>query len=142
MSFLFIIVGKFDNPIFRLDNGKRSESSRHVQEFIIHSSLDVVDELVWKKPEMYLKAIDRIGDNSISSFVTASSKNHLYRTPHVNLTMPDVRFMLLHDFKGEDAIKAFFVEVYELYMKVRASSHVLGFISRRKGPSQPILQAK
>ena len=73
MSYLFVIVGKNDNPLFRLDNGKKSESSKHLHEFIIHSSLDVVDELVWKKYDMYFKTIDRLGENYISSFVTASS---------------------------------------------------------------------
>lgn len=75
MSYLFIIVGKNDNPLFRLDtNSHKSDTLRHNQEFIIHSALDIVDEIVWKKSDMYLKSIDKFGDSTISTFVTASSK--------------------------------------------------------------------
>ena len=75
MSYLFVVVGKHDNPLFRLDNSaQKTDNSRHLQEFIIHSSLDLVDELVWRKTDMYFKNVDRFGDSSISAFVTASSK--------------------------------------------------------------------
>ena len=74
MSFLFLIVGKNDNPIFRLDSSQRADTARHLQEFIIHSSLDVIDEIVWKKSDMYFRSVDRFGDSTISAFITASSK--------------------------------------------------------------------
>lgn len=31
---------------------------------------------------------------------------------------PETRFMMVHDTKNEDAIKSFFQEVYELFIKV------------------------
>ena len=37
----------------------------------------------------------------------------------VSLIEVDTRFLLFHDSKNEDAIKNFFYEVYELYVKVR-----------------------
>jgi Sedlin, N-terminal conserved region len=31
----------------------------------------------------------------------------------------DMKFVLLHDAKGDDSVKIFFLEVWELYVKVR-----------------------
>jgi hypothetical protein len=64
---LFVIVGKNDNLIYQAEftaNQKVSihfkllvqlvqkEAPTHLSQFILHSSLDVVDELVWKNPAM------------------------------------------------------------------------------------------
>eukprot|EP01102_Stenamoeba_stenopodia_P015533 TRINITY_DN5307_c0_g1_i1.p1 TRINITY_DN5307_c0_g1~~TRINITY_DN5307_c0_g1_i1.p1 ORF type:complete len:138 (-),score=36.17 TRINITY_DN5307_c0_g1_i1:76-489(-) len=102
-NFYFIIVGKNDNPIYQTEHYlQKKENTAQLAQFIIHSSLDVVDEIVWKNSAMYLKVVDRYLDQFVSAFVTAGN----------------VRFMLLHDFRNEDGIKAFFSDVYELYMKI------------------------
>ena len=33
--------------------------------------------------------------------------------------LADMRFLLLHDGRGEEQVKSFFTEVHELYLKVR-----------------------
>jgi len=101
----FIIVGKRDNPLFEVTfvGGKREIAQQPETQFAIHAALDLVDEHVWKNPQMYLKVVDKFNDKYfISSFVTAGHE----------------RFMMLHTTKNDDGIKNFFQEVYELYIKV------------------------
>ncbi|KAL6050878.1 Trafficking protein particle complex subunit 2 [Balamuthia mandrillaris] len=105
-NYVFIIVGKRDNPIYEVEfftSSLKKETAEPRAQFIIHAALDLVDEVVWKNQQMYLKVVDKFNDTySISAFVTAGH----------------VRFMMLHDTKNEDGIKYFFHEVYELYLKV------------------------
>lgn len=42
------------------------------------------------------------------------------RVPDVDIT--DMKFVLLHDAKGDDGVKNFFQEVWELYVKVSYTS--------------------
>ncbi|KAI8642347.1 trafficking protein particle complex subunit 2 protein TRAPPC2P1-like protein [Parasitella parasitica] len=108
-NYYFAIVGATDNPIYETEIVPSSRSSafqrddhKHLNQFIIHAALDVVEEYQWNTTAMYLKSIDRFNEFFVSCFVTAGS----------------VKFMLLHDQKSEDSIKQFFTEVYELYVKV------------------------
>lgn len=83
----------------------RREESAHVDEFVLHAALDLVDELMWTTPAMALKVVDRFNDQLVSAFVTASG----------------VKFLLLHETRNDDTVKAFFHEVHELYVKVRGA---------------------
>ncbi|CEG76935.1 hypothetical protein RMATCC62417_11760 [Rhizopus microsporus] len=113
-NYYFVIVGATDNPIYEseiipssrssafIDSSRQKEDHKHLNQFIIHAALDVVEEYQWNVQAMYLKSIDRFNEYYVSCFVTAGN----------------VKFMLLHDQKSEDSIKSFFTEVYELYIKI------------------------
>jgi len=101
--FVLVIVGKGDIPLYEADlspPGKR-EDPPHLDQFIIHTAMDVVDELVWQTNAMYLKAVDKFTEFQVSTYVTAGH----------------IRFMLLHKQRNEDRIRNFFVELHEVYLK-------------------------
>lgn len=62
MSYYFCIVGTKDNPLFELEFGtskqggdgvaRFSAEARRMNPFIVHSSLDIVDEMQWYSNQM------------------------------------------------------------------------------------------
>ncbi|KAI9852251.1 MAG: TRAPP subunit [Thelocarpon superellum] len=90
MSYYFAIVGTKDNPLFEHEFGTSKqggdgiarfpEAARHMNQFIVHSSLDMVEEIQWAAGAMYLKVVDRFYNNYISCFLTGGN----------------VKFLLLH----------------------------------------------
>uniref|UniRef100_A0A1I7XCT4 Trafficking protein particle complex subunit 2 n=1 Tax=Heterorhabditis bacteriophora TaxID=37862 RepID=A0A1I7XCT4_HETBA len=65
-EFYFVIVGHNDQPIFELDfpvgdrKKKKSRAEliyRHLNQFIAHAALDIVDEHTLVNNQMYLKVI-------------------------------------------------------------------------------------
>jgi hypothetical protein len=62
MSFYFAIIGTQDNPIFEHEFGtskqggdgvaKFPDQARHMNQFIVHSSLDIVEEVQWGNGQM------------------------------------------------------------------------------------------
>ncbi|KAI9917981.1 hypothetical protein PsorP6_012878 [Peronosclerospora sorghi] len=100
---MFVVVGSKE-PLYKMEMRARREESAHVDEFVLHAALDLVDELMWTTPAMFLKVVDRFNDQLVSAFVTASG----------------IKFLLLHETRNDDTVKAFFHEVHDLYVKVRS----------------------
>lgn len=114
MNSYFVIIGsKMDNPIYEVDFGSGSTAARggtnatltqnlgHLNQFIIHSSLDIVDEVFWGTQSNYLKIVDRFNEWNVSAYITPSGS----------------KFLLLHDALNSDGIRHFFTDVHELYIK-------------------------
>jgi hypothetical protein len=64
MSFYFAIIGTKDNPLFEHEFGTSKqggdgvarfrEEQRHMNQFIVHSSLDIVEEVQWGTGSMWV----------------------------------------------------------------------------------------
>lgn len=64
MSYYFVIVGTQDNPLFEHEFGtskaggdgqsRFNDQVRHLNQFILHSSLDIVEEVQWGQGQMYV----------------------------------------------------------------------------------------
>ncbi|TFK27083.1 transport protein particle complex subunit [Coprinopsis marcescibilis] len=74
---------------------------RHVIQMIANASLDAIEDVMRKENTMYLKAVDKFNEWTVSAFITPSN----------------TKFLLLHDGKNDDGIRSFFMEVWELYVK-------------------------
>ena len=67
MSYYFAIVGTKDNPLFEHEFGTSKqggdgvarfpEQARHMNQFIVHSSLDMVEEVQWASGQMCVSAV-------------------------------------------------------------------------------------
>jgi len=74
---------------------------RHVIQMIANASLDVIEDVVRRDNGMYLKSVDKFNEWTVSAFVTPGN----------------MKFVLLHEGKNDEGIRAFFAEVWELYVK-------------------------
>ena len=62
MSYYFAIIGTKDNPLFELEFGtsksggdgaaRFGEEARHMNQFIVHAALDMVEEIQWGTKEL------------------------------------------------------------------------------------------
>ncbi|KAI9876959.1 MAG: TRAPP subunit [Pleopsidium flavum] len=135
MSYYFCIVGTKDNPLFEHEFGTSKqggdgiarfrEEARHMNQFIVHSSLDIVEEVQWLNGQMYLKNIDRFQNNYISCFLTGGTIKflllHLPSTPAPSSTTSSRASTSIAanptSQATEDAIRQFMMEVYEVWVK-------------------------
>ncbi|XP_064396392.1 trafficking protein particle complex subunit 2-like [Halichondria panicea] len=108
MTCYFVIVGHNDNPLFELEYPPRPadppkiDDKRHLNQFVAHAALDLVDEAKWQSGNLHLKTVDKFNDLTVNGFVTASH----------------MRFLIVHDTsKSQESMKNFFQEAYELFVK-------------------------
>lgn len=100
---MFLIVGRNDVPIYAENLGTGRLPAGSFCELAIHAALDIVDERSLLTSHMYFPKIDTFEDVwLVSAYVTASN----------------MRLMLVHESKSEDAIKNFFYEIHEALIKV------------------------
>lgn len=106
--YYFVIINEHDMALYEKEwaNSTNNESTdmqdrRHLNQLIAHAALDLIDEHIKLSNQMYLKRIDKFNEYIVSAFVTASG----------------IRFLVLHDKHNDDAIRHFFVEVYEAFIK-------------------------
>lgn len=99
----FVIVGPQDHPIFEVDfTGIKEQQAQYLHQFVLHASLDAVDEALLGTKELHLKSVDKFNNLFVTAFATPGS----------------AKFLLLHEGKNDDSIKNFFFEVYDLYLRV------------------------
>ncbi|RYO74685.1 hypothetical protein DL766_004512 [Monosporascus sp. MC13-8B] len=145
MSYYFVIVGTQDNPLFEYEFGtskqggdgqaRFSEQARHMNQFIVHSSLDIVEEVQWGTGQMYLKCVDKFFNNYVSCFVTgANAKFLLLHQPTTTTTTTSTTGSSTTRASSgsgaatsiganptspqtEEAVRSFMLEVYESWVK-------------------------
>ena len=100
---MFSVIALDDTPLYSADlNPVKREDSAHLNQFIVHAALDLVEERAGKIFDTHLKAVDKFNEVNVSAYVSPGQ----------------VRFLLLHSQDHRDGIKTFFHEVAELYVKV------------------------
>jgi len=102
---MLLIVGSRE-PLYEAEFStgpqSKTEDTAHLNQFILHSAMDMVDDAAQSTNNMYLRIVDRFNDQNVFAFVTAGN----------------IRFLLLHEGRNEEQVKAFFQEVYEAYVKL------------------------
>ncbi|KAG1678259.1 hypothetical protein FOA52_013879 [Chlamydomonas sp. UWO 241] len=99
----FVIAGPSDTPLYEVDlTGPKEQQAQYLHQFVLHASLDAVEDAILTSKECHLKVVDRFNNLMVTAFVTPGG----------------ARFLLLHDGRADEPIKAFFHEVYELYLRI------------------------
>jgi|LauGreSuBDMM15SN_2_FD.fasta_scaffold40926_2 hypothetical protein len=99
---LFCIVGRSE-PLYEadLDGAAADSDATYLHQFILHSSLDLIQNAMWSNASTFLRTVDRFNSQLVSAYVTPGG----------------AILLLLHQGKGEDAVRHFFMEVHENYTK-------------------------
>ncbi|KZO89882.1 transport protein particle complex subunit [Calocera viscosa TUFC12733] len=81
----------------------QGKEDRHVVMMIANASLDAIEDVQRTNGSMYLKAIDRFNEWTVSAFITPGN----------------MKLVLLHEPKNDEGIRLFFMEVWENYVKLQ-----------------------
>jgi len=78
----------------------KENDSRHLHQFVLHASLDVVSSHVWSSSAMHLKVVDSFNDMLVSAWRSAGG----------------AMFLLLHEQQDDEGAKSFFRDVHDAYV--------------------------
>lgn len=77
MSYYFAIIGTQDNPLFEYEFGtskqsgdgqsRFTEQARNLNQFILHSSLDIVEEVQWTSGQLCVPSLCSIAPHPITA---------------------------------------------------------------------------
>ena len=85
--------------------GTRREDVARNAQFLLHAALDCVDIAMWATTNTYLKVVERHNDQLVSAYVTPGG----------------ARFLVLHDARSDDGVRAFCNEVHEVRGRLLAA---------------------
>lgn len=110
----FVIVGRDDVPLFdgdlkvfgKMPGNDGEDASKpqmgrphYLYHFVLHASLDAMDDLEWTQKQAFLGVVDRFNNLQVSGYIIPGNR---------------LRLLLLHDGKSEEMVKAFFRGVHHL----------------------------
>lgn len=106
---LFMIIGcsKAAEPLYEAEIGNSASTSSteselaYLHQFILHSSLDMIQSAMWSNSATFLRTVDRFNSLLVSAYATPGG----------------AILLLLHQGKAEDAVRQFFTEAHEMYTK-------------------------
>jgi hypothetical protein len=89
MKQFFCIIARGDVPIYQtqLHSSASKLQKEDLIQFIIHASLDAVDQKVWTSNSMYFRNVDKFNDVNISAFVTAGRQSSTQEEDRVRRAM-------------------------------------------------------
>ena len=99
---VLMIVGKHQ-PIYEAEftTSTGKDELAYLHQFIVHAALDMVENVQWTNSSTFLKVVDKFNHLLVSAYCTPGG----------------AILLLLHDSRSEDAVRVFFTEVHELYVK-------------------------
>ena len=100
-------MGGTSGVLYELDFVAKPDLARAAT-FVLHAALDMVDLAVWSSSSTFLKIVDRHNEQLVSAYVTPGG----------------ARFLVLHDARNEDGIRAFCTEAHEVRADARARLRV------------------
>ena len=104
---VFEIIGKGDFPLYQCQlckSGETPDSSR-TDQFLLHASLDDVEDSVWQGTSPFLKTVNTSEKASICAYVTPGHTKFLLYIDDSNQ-------------QSEQTAEQFFKQVHEVYLKV------------------------
>ncbi|KAL0230382.1 hypothetical protein PCE1_003942 [Barthelona sp. PCE] len=112
-KYVFNIVGKDDFLLFSRPFVALQDEELHVDQFIIHASIDSIKEAMMCTDDLFLKCISVFGNSHVFGFVGVSGVMYILyceRNPN-DSSAPSLS-------KIEDNTRSFMTEIHQLYVKL------------------------